>query len=246
MRDTVKIDSKSTKMIAHRGLSSIERQNTAAAFVAAGNRAKYFGIESDVRRTKDGKYVMIHDPGTGGVCATDVSVAGSTYDELRSLVLFDNDSENPRRDDRCDIRIPSLREYIMLCKKYGKMAILELKDGNMMRDELLDIIKIIRDEDYLSHVIFIDFCLNNLIMLRTILPDQPAQWLLNYWNDDIFGILEKYNLGLDAAYPIVTKEIIDRVHSMGLEVNVWTVDDPEIGNKMVEYGVDYITSNRLE
>ena len=37
--DTVKIDAKSTKMIAHRGVSGIERENTAAAFVAAGNRS---------------------------------------------------------------------------------------------------------------------------------------------------------------------------------------------------------------
>ena len=32
----------------------------------------------------------------------------------------------------------------------------------------------------------------------------------------------------------------------GLEVNVWTVDNPEIAEQLVERGVDYITSNILE
>jgi hypothetical protein len=42
--NTTKIDSRKTKMIAHRGVSGIECENTAAAFVAAGNRS-YYGIE---------------------------------------------------------------------------------------------------------------------------------------------------------------------------------------------------------
>ena len=51
---TVKIKKSKTKMIAHRGLSGIEPQNTSIAFAAAGNRS-YFGIETDVHITKDGK-----------------------------------------------------------------------------------------------------------------------------------------------------------------------------------------------
>ena len=50
-------------MVAHRGLSGIERENTCAAFVAAGNRS-YFGIECDIHRTVDGGYVIIHDHNT--------------------------------------------------------------------------------------------------------------------------------------------------------------------------------------
>ncbi len=48
------------QMIAHRGLSGIETENTAAAFVAAGQHP-YFGIETDVHRTRDGQFVIIHD-----------------------------------------------------------------------------------------------------------------------------------------------------------------------------------------
>lgn len=61
--DTIKFDSNAVKMIAHRGLSGIERENTCPAFVAAGNGG-YFGIEADVHVTKDGKFVIIHDETT--------------------------------------------------------------------------------------------------------------------------------------------------------------------------------------
>ena len=71
--DTLKLDKGSIKMIAHRGLSGIERENTAAAFVAAGNHS-YFGIETDVHRTADGKYIIIHDDVTGRVAVDNYPV----------------------------------------------------------------------------------------------------------------------------------------------------------------------------
>ena len=77
--DTVKIDKNATRMIAHRGLSGIEPENTNAAFIAAGNRS-YFGIETDVHRTADGKFVVIHDDTTDRVCEEDLSVENSLFD----------------------------------------------------------------------------------------------------------------------------------------------------------------------
>ena len=47
---TVKFEKGQVQVIAHRGLSGIERENTNAAFVAAGNRS-YYGIETDIHRT---------------------------------------------------------------------------------------------------------------------------------------------------------------------------------------------------
>ena len=61
-------------MIAHRGLSGLERENTYPAFIAAGNRS-YFGIETDIHKTADGEFVVIHDETTervsGGIYGTD-------------------------------------------------------------------------------------------------------------------------------------------------------------------------------
>ena len=61
--DTIKINKQITRIIAHRGLSGLERENTCAAFIAAANRS-YYGIETDVHVTADGKYILIHDDDT--------------------------------------------------------------------------------------------------------------------------------------------------------------------------------------
>lgn len=94
-------------MVAHRGVSGLETENTNAAFVAAGNRS-YVGIETDVHRTVDGKFVIIHDDRTGRVAMDDLAVEQSTYDTLRGLLLKQTDGVK----GRTDIRIPNLAEYL--------------------------------------------------------------------------------------------------------------------------------------
>ena len=60
MRDTKKVSFSTVRMIAHRGVSGLERENTNAAFIAAGNRS-YYGIETDLHRTRDGHFIIFHD-----------------------------------------------------------------------------------------------------------------------------------------------------------------------------------------
>ena len=69
--NTIKITKNSTKLVAHRGLSGIEKENTNAAFVAAGNRS-YYGIETDIHRTADGRFVVCHDDDLKRVAGVDL------------------------------------------------------------------------------------------------------------------------------------------------------------------------------
>ena len=84
--DTIHIDSKNVQMVAHRGVSGLETENTASAFVAAGNRS-YYGIETDVHRTADGQFVVFHDDNTQRVAGDAMVVEETTYETLRSLRL---------------------------------------------------------------------------------------------------------------------------------------------------------------
>ena len=86
--DTHKIAMRKPRMVAHRGLSGLERENTCAAFVAAGNRS-YFGIETDVHCTADGQYVIIHDDTTTRVTGQELVVEETDMATLRQLRLFD-------------------------------------------------------------------------------------------------------------------------------------------------------------
>ena len=241
--DTIKINKGAVKMVAHRGASGLERENTVPAFLAAGNRS-YFGVETDIHRTADGKYVVIHDETTSRVTrgAANINVEESPYDAVKDLVLPDKDGTTMRQD----IRIPLLAEYIHICKKYGKVCVLELKNA-FNKEEIREIVAIIREYDYLDKVIFISFVLTNCLTLRELLPQQPVQWLTsNGLTSELMKTLVEQRLGLDSYYKVLTQEVIDALHAEGLEVNCWTVDDPEWAEKLVAMGVDYITTNILE
>ena len=163
MVQTIKIDRKDVNMIAHRGLSGLERENTCAAFVAAGNRS-YFGIETDIHRTSDGRFVLFHDDTTQRLADLDWNVEAHSMEELRTLRLKDMDGNT-----RGDLVLPTLEEYIRICKKYGKTAVLELKNPFAEAD-IQTVVEIIRQEGWLDHTTFISFYLNNMAGWRNGCP----------------------------------------------------------------------------
>ena len=238
--NTIKINHDGVQMVAHRGLSGLEKENTCAAFIAAGNRS-YFGIETDVHPTLDGKIVCIHDGNTKRVAQDNVEVESTTFDTLRSIVLNDID----HKKGRADLRIPTLQEYVQICKKYGKVGVCEIK-GMFSRANLKKVVDIINAEDYMHGIVFIAFDIDNLITLREMLPEQPCQYLTGALNDEILTLLKKYKLDLDIRYKDLTAEGVKLCHENGIKVNAWTVDDPKVAEELISWGVDYITSNILE
>ena len=85
-----------------------------------------------------------------------------------------------------------------------------------------------------------------MVALRELLPDQPLQYLISEFKDDLLEKLDKYSLDLDIYYKALNKERIDAVHAHGHLINTWTVDDKAIAEELAEMGVDFITSNILE
>lgn len=240
MLDTLHLEGPKPRMVAHRGASGLELENTCSAFVAAGNRS-YYGIETDVHRTSDGAFVIIHDDNTKRVAQDELIVENTTFETLRALRLKDKDGKIGRKD----LLLPSLQEYIQICKKYGKISVLELKNHFHARD-IDRIIEIIREEEWLENTIFISFDLPNMICVRERLPQQKAQFLISEYPDWLVDTLKKYHLDLDIHYRALTADRVKELHENGIEINVWTVDTLEDAKRMAEYGVDYITSNIVE
>lgn len=238
--NTVKINKKNTLMVAHRGVSGIETENTLASFIAAGNRS-YFGIETDVHKTSDGKFVVIHDDVTDRVSNTKISVEGSCFEALRNVTLYAPDGE----ESRTDMHIPSLKEYIVTCRRYEKTAVLELKN-EFSSDEIKAICDEINETDYLENVIFISFCFENLVRIRSFYPEQTVQFLTDDYSDSLPSLLKDHNFDLDIHYKELTKERIEILHENGIKVNCWTCNDKDEGEQLCEWGIDYITSNILE
>ena len=238
MHDTIKLDT-AVSIIAHRGLSGLERENTNAAFVAAGNRS-YYGIETDIHRTKDGRFIVFHDDTIERLAGVDGVVEEMTFEELRQLRLRDMDG-----NIREDLLLPSLEEYIRICKKYGKQSILELKNHFEPAD-IQQIIAIIQQEGWLEHTTFISFDLPNVLCVRRLLPEQPVQYLVGEAPENLLETLTENRLDLDIYYRFLSPELVSACHEAGVLVNTWTVDSVEDGLLVAQLGVDYITSNILE
>ena len=123
--DTIRLENKGkTKMVAHRGLSGIELENSLAAFVAAGNR-DYYGVETDVHVTKDGKYVIFHDDRSGRVAEKDIALEEVEFSQIRSLRLQERGTEGGYSDMQKPL---SLSEYLRVIRRYEKVAVVELKN----------------------------------------------------------------------------------------------------------------------
>lgn len=238
--DTVKIKRGNTKMVAHRGVSGLELENTCAAFVAAGNRS-YVGVETDVHVTADGKFIIIHDDDTGRVAVESMVVEQTDYETLRNLQLKQKDGML-----RTDLRLPSLEEYLSICKHYDKVCVLELK--NPMEEEAVKgIVEVCKAVYSLDKMVFISFAFQNMLYIRKFAPEAEAQYLLaEEITQAHIDTLAEHKLDLDVHYLAMSEDLMNRLHERGIKVNCWTVDDPEIAERLVSWGIDYITSNILE
>lgn len=238
--NTLKIDKKNALLVAHRGLSGIEPENTSFAFVAAGNRS-YFGIETDIHCTADGDFILTHDDNTLRVSGVDCVVEQTDFAALRAIRLLDKEGFA----DREAIRMPTLEEYVRICKRYEKECVLELKN-HMAEADVRRIVDRIEAEEYLDRVIFISFDFENLVYVRNYRPEQRVQFLFNAFTDDILKNVKEHRFDIDVYYRALTAEIVRELHEAGLLVNCWTVDRPEVAEQLVSWGVDFITTNILE
>ena len=236
--DTLKINKKNVLMVEHRGLSGIETENTQCAFVAAGNRS-YYGIETDVHATKDGKYVISHDENLKRIFGADVNICDCTYEQLRKIRI------NTDGDTVEYTVVPSLKECLEVCKKYDKICVLELK-VNFEEAQLKDIIAEVENAKMSDKIVYISFHAEALKKMRALLPNAILQFLTGEINDDTINYMVEYKLDLDCYYPSLNEENVKILKQKGIKINCWTVNDKTDAEKLVDLGVDFITTNILE
>ncbi len=245
MNQTIRIaDKKNTRIVAHRGCSSIERENTIAAFIAAGNRTQY-GMECDVHVTKDGKYLIYHDDRTSRLCNADLVIEENYFDVLRALKLKKSNTDERDTQFSDILKIPTLVEYLEVLEHYERVAVIELKN-RMPIENIREIIDTCKQYYRLENIIFISFCFENLVDVRRIVPDQKVQFLIGEFEEGLVEKLAAQKFDVDIGYWKLTKEQVNAFHAAGIEVNCWTCDDLADAQKLIEWGVEYITSNTLE
>lgn len=235
----IKIKKKRCKMIAHRGLCGLEKENTCSAFVAAAMH-NYYGIETDVHVTKDGKFILCHDDDLKRVAGKNLVIEETEFEKLRRIKLFDKDGETRRGD----LVLPTIEEYFSICKRYNKIAVFELKN-RITKEKIAEIVAKIKEIGWFKKTVFISFQRENLMDLRSLEKTAKIQLLSGEYSEELFEFAVKYHTELDVHFKLLNPDFIKRAHDLDIKVNAYVVNDKTEAEKFVGYGLDFITTNIL-
>ena len=225
-----------TKYIAHRGLSSIYYQNSEAAFVAAGKSDFFFGMETDVWLTADGKWVCCHD--SHPFDDLSISIKKITLEEAKKLPMDPMRKRGVEMTE--DSYICTLERYLEINKEYNKVPVIELK--NIPNDEeLKGLIEIVKDMVGLNNAIFISFHFTNIERILKFAPDARGQVLVTYPVQARHYAKKGYDV--DQMFLYAYPWVKNSVHRKGREINVWTVNSKFMANKFEKHGFDYVTTD---
>lgn len=228
------------KFVAHRGSPRKELENTLESFIAAGN-SKCFAIETDITLLNDGNMVLYHDDDLKRLAGIEKNIRELTIDEAKEVKL-----NNRPTYHTYDYKIAYPLEYIRICKHYNKVPVIDIKWG-MTTDKMDELIGLLKEEDMYDKSIIICYTMNIVKYIRKTYPDFNIQFLVGMlYSEEIIQECLDNNFDLDVRCDFVTKELVDRFHEKGLVVNCWTVDSVEELNRVMECGVDMVTSNVFE
>lgn len=239
-------------VIAHRGSSGVAPENTVTA-VRTAIRQKADFVEIDVQRARDGRLVNFHD------CTmertTDVQerfpgrpsyrVSDFTWKELRTL-----DAGSWFHERFAGERVASVREVVAEVR--GRTGLLAEISPCAHYDGLPeDLARELRDvPGYLDRAVargrvgVQSFVVQDARRFSELLPEVPVGVLdadrptdaelvaLSAWADDV-----------NPQHTVTDQALVDRVHALGMGVNVWTVDEPGAMRAMLGLGVDGVITD---
>jgi len=235
---------KSVEIIAHRGASYLAPENTMASVMLGWDKGA--DVEVDVYLTKDNRIVVIHDDSTKRTAGADLKIAESTSDELRKL-----DMGSFKSQEYAGEPIPFLDDIVRTIPR-GRNLYIEVKCGQEILPYLRELLV---ESGKMSQVVIIGFDLETVAMSKELI-DVPTFWLkgtekvkeTEQWiphDPELVRTAASKGLdGLDVHYAGVTKEFVIAAKASGQKLYVWTVDDPEEAIRLVDLGVDGITTNR--
>jgi glycerophosphoryl diester phosphodiesterase len=217
-----------TDVFAHRGCTEGFTENTVDAFVEARRRGAD-GVELDVRLTADGALAIHHDaeiPGVGAIAQLEVA-------DLPA-------------------HVPLLGDVLAVCE--GMVVNVEIK--NAPQDPGWDpgeavaalTAAAIEEAGWTTRVIVSSFQVATLRAVQAADGRLDLGALWGFGSEVEPALAEAVEAGFAAVHPFVASvgpELVERAHTMGLAVNVWTVNAPDDLRAMVAYGVDAVITDRL-
>lgn len=219
------------QVIAHRGYwkTSGSAQNSVAA-LAKAQQLDIYGSEFDVWITADEVVVLNHDPTINGI-----RIENATYNDLKNITLSNGE------------KIPTLADYLEQGKKDpSTKLIMEIKThSNKTNNDraVATSVQMVKDANMTDQVEYIAFSID---VCKKVVELQPGAIVAYLMGDR--SPQELFNMGIKGIdYNISAirnhKSWITEAHDLGMTVNVWTVNSESDLQEVIDYGVDYITTD---
>lgn len=239
---------KAVEFTSHRGESADAPENTMAAFQLAWERDAD-AFELDAHLTADGKLVVIHDGDTKRTTGVAKLVKESTLEELRAL-----DAGRWKGTQWAGEKLPTIEEALATIPD-GKRCFIEIKVGPEAVPALVEAVRGSGKKP--EQLAVISFQADTVAETKKQLPELKAFFLSGFrqdketgaWTPSVDDLIAKAKSlgadGLDLHFrgPF-DSALVRTIKDAGLELYVWTVDEVEDARRLIEAGVDGITSNK--
>lgn len=231
------VENSPTRFIAHRGYSGLYYQNSALAFEKATEEDFFYGIETDLWLTSDGKWICCHDETP--FADKSIKITEITFTQARNIAA-DPALASPDVLSVQPTYLASLDEYLDILAASDKVAIIELKflATTEQLTELHNIVSSKLPDDRFQYIAFDEI---NAKRLEKINAEIVTQRLDSYGVFGFFSTTAGINIGV--SYKSCTKALVNAAHSNKCFINVYTVNDSTLAQKYIDMGVDFITTN---
>ena len=243
MREPGAATTPDVEIIAHRGYSAVAPENTLAA-VEAAIAAGADAVEFDLHVTRDGVPVLFHDAtlerttdGSGPLCAR-------SHEELRSLdagAWFDvRFAGEP---------VPSLAEALARIGDRAGRVYPEVK-GYRTDEDLRSMADLVREHGMEDRAVFISMDWRALEKMRAHHAAVRVGYIVEKAERAAEGLARAMEdplalLDFKAALLLDDPSLAEGARAAGVDLAVWTVDDPRQAAALLALGVRRITSNRV-
>lgn len=219
-------------LYAHRGASEYAPENTMSSFYL-GLEQGANGIETDVRRTKDGVLVLFHDRTLERVIGETGGIADYTYEELMRMRVKNHST------GREDV-IVKFEDFLRYFGFRDVSFAIELKDIGIEAE----VLALLDKYGMREKTVVTSFKLECISKVKQLRPDYTVGWLAADFDGEAIAIMRE--MGAEQLCPQaenVTAENVRRWHEMGYSVRAWGCSDVELMKHAYECGVDGMTVN---
>lgn len=221
-------------VISHRGVSNGNGvQNTIESLEATAQLKPDF-VEMDIQETKDGQFVLMHDPNLKNLAGIDATTHDLTLAELTQIDVSENNQT---------AKIPSFEAYLNKADELGQKLLIEIKtskqDSSDMMDRFLQAYgKRIKDKGH--QIQSLDYHVIDATVAYD--KDLPAYFILPY--NTIFP--QTKATGYTMEYSTLDEHFTDRLWASGKQVYDWTINDEEAIRKSFQLDVDGMITDDVE